>query len=571
MLYRVATLAVLWIVSNTQSQAETPVSLASGGADELELGQEPPLDPSIQVFQPAGRFEITPKQLAPGTEARLAYIPAVALAPDTPVYLHYGVNGWNLPLAGDGAGTETVLGDVNHYRRIPMHWSDKLQQYQTSIKIPVDARALHWVFCWGDCGSGQWDNNQGQDFGWPITYPYIGPVLIPATNDLSDGSYLVRVINQHVSRVRLQMWTDEDPAAQEFWSQGEARDHSFLLGGLAPGVTYRYQIDEPGVGMSQVYSFTPRTTSAKDVHLQFLVLGDSQDNGDEGQFHDVVAHIQSSQLAPHLIVFAGDLAYNDRPGLWWTFFDKGRPLFARAPMIAAVGNHDTPTVNSHPDSTSFRRYLPMPGMTEAVQSYALTVGDTRWLILNSERAREFKSPDGAQWQWLRSTLDSKKTTQTAAEPTWTFASWHIPPVNVGQRHWQQQWQFRDILRTVAGKLDWHFAGHEHIYQRSHPLNIQQPGAPVIGSEYGPDLGVGFLVVPSAGISPGSRLLNPESASGALRSLMAYPDVTSPTLLDEPRIGYVVLDIHGRTVKMRAIGRNANDNEWQVFDTVSYSK
>jgi hypothetical protein len=513
----------------------------------------------------AGAVTISPGQLVPGQPAIITYVPPAGAT--GPVYAHYGFDGWNKPLSGPGAGSEIDEGNRNYFARRPMQVSLASGQARLQISVPDGVRAMHMAFCWDECAAGDWDNNQGRDYSWSVVFPYIGPLLTWNANTAPDRGVVVTFETSWASTSWLKIWRDGQTPTLH---QGAAAVlHRFQVTGLRPATRYNYQVGTPDGFVSAVHSF--KTTSGASDKVSFVVFGDAQDNGENGRFATVADTILREHGDVDMVVSTGDLPWNDKPGDWWSFFDKGRALFASKVFMPVVGNHDTPLPGTHPDHTSFSRYFALPDTSSDRAFYRFDVGPARFFGMNSERPNELVS-GGRQYQWLADQLRSRRTLQRQGGSQWTFVLWHVPPFNAGARHWRAQFHFRALSQLFDGIVDWQLSGHEHLGQRFKPLR-HATTAPQILPSYGQngDQGVGYLVVPGGGVTPEQRLVAP-GVAGDVRGLLAYPTGLGSDVID-PYMGFARFDITGDELRLKtyAVASTLAGRRSAIKDQVSYSK
>jgi 3',5'-cyclic AMP phosphodiesterase CpdA len=281
--------------------------------------------------------------------------------------------------------------------------------------------------------------------------------------------------------------------------------------------------------------------------------------------------VASAIVADHddaeFVLFVGDLPWNDKPGLWWTFFDRGRELFARKPLVAVPGNHDTPTVNSNTDTSRLRSWFGLASPSDT--SRALRWGPAGLLLLDSERPDDFLLTTGAQYQLAAQTIQA----WGSDPPTWSFAAFHVPPYNAGARHAADQGTFRDVTGLFDGAIDWVLGGHEHLAQRTKPMryNGQLAGSGSYGR--GPTDGVGYLVLPPAGAWPETGLIAWDDPKAYYRDRLAFPVPVAQQNTIESEIGYAIVRLAGSaiTLEVWGMGDYASAHAPVLRDSVSYTR
>jgi 3',5'-cyclic AMP phosphodiesterase CpdA len=490
-----------------------------------------------------GGVRVWPALLEAGTTARVRY--SGRLAGGAQLAIHYGFNGWNELGVGQSSDDDGT-GNRDYWTERWMAPVPGESAWEVNIELPVGARALHFVFHARVTGGVAWDNNLGADWQRGVGIPLVGPLLsYSATPSLAP---VVAFHTGHPCAGAVDFGLTSALGSRRSEASA-ATAHSLTLDGLAPGATYFYRAGCEGTEQSPTYSF--RTAPSGPEPFSFLVLGDAQwtgEAGEAGRWPDVAETALQNHGDAAFILSVGDMPWNDRPGLWWTFFDGARTLFATRMVMAVPGNHDTPTVNSNPDTSSFQRWFSMPTSSGSETWYAFRYGDAQFLALNSERPEDFARDGGAQYAFAQRELAAPNP------PTWSFAFWHIPPYNVGDRHPGVQGTFRDLTALFEGRVDFAFSGHEHLYQRLKPLRYNAVLAPSGRYGRGPSDGVGYVVVPPAGAAPSAQLVPRTSAkAAAYRSRLAYPLPPNNSDQVPSEVGYVVVDVDGTKAILTAYG------------------
>lgn len=265
-----------------------------------------------------------------------------------------------------------------------------------------------------------------------------------------------------------------------FNQNGETvRIHETHLCGLTPDTEYSYRVGG-AAGTSEAWSdtFTFRTApapDATDAEVVFAVVGDSRDGYDIwGQMAGEIA-----SHSPDAILFSGDAVTIGQVQLEWeSFFDAAKDLLASTPILSAHGNHDLNSIN-------FYSLFAMPGDEE---NFGLRYGPAHLVFLNDSPVDEGdingKSAD---------LLDAE---MGATDAPWKFLIHHRPLWSASTRHGSNM-----FLQQAWGpiidehRVDMVFAGHDHNYERSYPLD---DGARVANDD--PALGTTYVISGGAGAS-----------------------------------------------------------------------
>lgn len=103
---------------------------------------------------------VTPPNPYPGEMITISYHGPYQA---TEFFIHYGFNGWNLELQGEGTGIDDRNDNHAYYKREKMNWRWDRRYYEIQVKVPNGAKALHMAFCWNTCIVGKWDNHNQLD------------------------------------------------------------------------------------------------------------------------------------------------------------------------------------------------------------------------------------------------------------------------------------------------------------------------------------------------------------------------------------------------------------------------
>jgi hypothetical protein len=443
--------------------------------------------PRIENF--SSSTAVYPPAPTPGKAVRIKYQNDSLMG--LPVKIHLGYNGWNLKVPGFTEVREG--GDLSYHIKYPLYYDAKNQNYYIDVEVPAEARAIHYVFCWNECERGQWDNNNSSDYGWPIKFPYIGPFLTWNHTTPSTSGIVVSFEDPLSGAASLEYWSEKDKKRRVI-TDSPRKIHRFNLTQLSAGSTYFYRVKSRGFA-SETYSFRTHDGSR---NVTFIGMSDTQNGGEWCAFPAIQTEIMQKHRDVDFILFAGDFLWNLKPGLWWTMFDSAREILGSKVIMPVPGNHDTPTDDSNSNVSAFRTYFDLPYVHPRMAHMEFEVGPAKFYGMDSENVAELEV-GGEQYKWLEGKVKERNAKLKLDSQNWTFAYWHVPPINTGRRHPGQQYRLRPAAQLLAQVADLHFAGHEHIYQRSVPLDFRFEKQPEYGS--GPGRGTGYIIFPSAGAWP----------------------------------------------------------------------
>jgi len=226
--------------------------------------------------------------------------------------------------------------------------------------------------------------------------------------------------------------------------------HDVELSGLKPNSTYYFVCGGEKGGYSDERSF--RTAPIHSSHLRFVVGGDSRTNWSQ---RDNISR-GMSKFNPSFVLFSGDLVTSGYNQTMWDSFFEGLHSYwigsnsLTIPIIPCLGNHEQ-------NATNYYEQFALPGNE---QWYSLNWGKyVHITVLNSEA-----DPSSAQLDWLENDLASH------GNYAWKFVLFHQPPFSSGKHDsWTEGQEYWCPLFDKY-HVDIVFAGHDHNYERSKPIN-----------------------------------------------------------------------------------------------------
>lgn len=522
--------------------------------DDTTSVADPYLEPDIFV---------DPHDLEPGGTATVRY--RGALSDGDELTLRYGFNGWNEATGVGPFQTASDHGNTDFSMDQPM--TAVPDGFEVVVDLPTDLRAMHMRFFRDDDGEPVWDDNDGWDYHGSAVFPYIGP-LLTWDDGVEPHEGIVVTFETSVPCLGTVEYGMDPSLGNAAVGQEISTLHHISLAGLPADTTIHYRVLDSAGHQSEVFTF--RTAPGDPTTVRFAAMADMQESGEDGsRWDDIAAQVYAEHGDLAFLLMPGDLPFDDEQGHWWTFFDQGRELFARVVSLPAPGNHDTPGIPHHPDTSRFRAYYPLAYPEDGAAHHRRDLGPVAVLALNSEVPEEFV-PQGTQFTWVQEQLAD---IAAAGGPDWVFCSFHTPPYNAGGRLGEEQPDVRPVTALFDGRVDWVFTGHEHWYHRMVPLRFDGVPAPSGAHGTGQEDGVGYMVLPPAGHPPSTKVVDPADLHAPLRDLVAFPTIEDGDLNAASEIGFVVVSVSANAITLETWGMGTVDQPIpaHVREIVSYVK
>ncbi|MGH9187652.1 MAG: fibronectin type III domain-containing protein [Acidimicrobiales bacterium] len=263
--------------------------------------------------------------------------------------------------------------------------------------------------------------------------------------------------------------------------------HHGLIGALSPGTTYHYPVRHDGTdGLTGTF----RTSAATAVPFRFATFGDM---GVTDAAASVVRRVMAA--APDLVFVAGDLCYADKTGLglpvrlpvlvdetaWDDWLTLISPSAAANPWMTVVGNHEMEADRGELgyDGYLARFTLPASAAPGTATTWSMRYGTVGFVALDAndvsyEITRNTGYAGPAQDRWLRATLAALRS-----DPAVDFivVGFHHCAYCTNLVH-ASDGGVRDRWVAIYDEfaVDLVVNGHNHSYERTHPL---RGGAPVV--------------------------------------------------------------------------------------------
>jgi hypothetical protein len=198
------------------------------------------------------------------------------------------------------------------------------------------------------------------------------------------------------------------------------------------------------------------------------------------------------QLQPLFHLFNGDLCYaniaNDRVRTWWDFWENNSRSARKRPWMPSAGNHENELGNGPIGYQAYQTYFSVPesaGQTDVTRGlwYAFTAGAVRVIsIANDDVAYQDGGnsyvrgySEGAQKAWLEQELSAARSDH---DVDWIVVCMHQVAISTADKFNGADLGIREEWVPLFDKyrVDLVVCGHEHHYERSHPIRGQESNA-----------------------------------------------------------------------------------------------
>ncbi|WP_250279876.1 metallophosphoesterase family protein [Frankia sp. Cppng1_Ct_nod] len=334
--------------------------------------------------------------------------------------------------------------------------------------------------------------------------------------------------------------------------------HHAVLTGLEPDSLYLYEVTHDRIARAD--GGTLRTAPSGRARFTFTGFGDQGTSASYDPFGTpasghVVAGIE--RIGPLFNLVVGDLSYaNQRRNplrAWSDWFNMISGSARQRPWMPAAGNHEIERGNGPHGLAAYQSRFLLPGNGDDSPDsgtngtgpdltglwYAFTVGGVRFVVLQNDDVcyqdagmmyvRGYSG--GRQRAWLERTLRHAR-----ADPAidWIVVCMHQTAVSSAERHNGADLGIREEWLPLfdAFGVDLVLCGHEHHYERTHPLR---------------------------GVVDGSEVLTP-------RPVPTGNGAVNPGDIGTSDIGTTVIDtVHGTVHMVVGTGGSSSPSAGKLFD------
>lgn len=294
-----------------------------------------------------------------------------------------------------------------------------------------------------------------RELGWPACDLEAGLESGPVVGFLPAERAVITFETRGLETTALEYGVAGSAEIRRLPALVQHKRHRFELQGIQPGQSYWYRISRGASVPLRTYELRAPPTDA-EAPVRLVALGDFG-CGCLPQMR-LIRLIES--LDPDAVLALGDVAYprGTRKQVRGRFLRPFGNLLARIPFYAVLGNHDIRTDGGMPllERLTLPEATPEGGET----FYGVNLGCVSLLALDSEHDVR---RDAAQVRWLASEL-------AKPQARWRMVMAHRPVYSAG-RHGADR-RLHDAIVPVMDQYapDFFLSGHDHNYQRSHPLH-----------------------------------------------------------------------------------------------------
>ncbi len=195
------------------------------------------------------------------------------------------------------------------------------------------------------------------------------------------------------------------------------------------------------------------------------------------------------RLQPLFHLFNGDLCYanlsQDRVRTWWDFWENNSRSARNRPWMPSPGNHENELGNGPIGYQAYQTYFSVPpasGQTDVTRGlwYAFTAGSVRVVSIANDDVTYQDAGNsyvrgysaGAQKAWLENELATARHDRNV---DWIVVCMHQVAISTADKFNGADLGIREEWMPLFDKygVDLVVCGHEHHYERSHPIRGQE--------------------------------------------------------------------------------------------------
>lgn len=240
--------------------------------------------------------------------------------------------------------------------------------------------------------------------------------------------------------------------------------HEAELINLQPGATYHYRVGSSAGVWSQDFTFT--TEPQEDEPFVFFAGADP--NAEFRRMGHVLSAAKSHD--PDFFIIAGDTVGCGRPDLWKAWFDVIEDVLTRSSLtyMPSTGNHE---LADDPGYANYQAFNILPNGSGTEVWYSFDYSNVHFVSL-----------DNVGWGSTAEQLEWLERDLSATDKDWKIVMFHAPPFSSGTAHGSNS-NARENIVPILDRYhaDLVISGHNHVYERSKPINYTLSSDAPVGS------------------------------------------------------------------------------------------
>ena len=336
--------------------------------------------------------------------------------------------------------------------------------------------------------------------------------------------------------------------------------HKTTLVGLKPDQTYSYRVVNGNIS-SPVSTF--KTKPSENKPFKFIVYGD---NRTRSKIHEKVSRQIASEKSD-FVLNVGDVVSRGSVLSQWIdeYFIPIRHYSNTTPSYISIGNHEYGGFWKQRNVPPFEKYVSHPvgnvGSTEYYFSF--DYGKSHFIILDPNEGEagpgddgSIISPNSQQYNWF---IQDLKEAQKTSD--WIFVIMHEPPYSEcwsgGYYNGEEPLRKYIVPIIEANNVSIVFSGHTHDYERGLPHPPYNP-------ETGSGNNAAYIITGGGGSKLDDHKYY-EWEQIDLPDHEANPDSDEFDGGKYYKYHYVLVEVNGKTIKVKAIEVNGDGTNGGVFD------
>ena len=335
--------------------------------------------------------------------------------------------------------------------------------------------------------------------------------------------------------------------------------HKLTIVGLEPGQTYYYRVICGNISSPISYF---KTKPDKNTSFKFIVYGD---NRTQSKMHEKLSKQIASENSS-FVLNVGDVVSRGSVLSQWIdeYFQPMRHYSQSTPTYISIGNHEYGGFWEQRNVPPFEQYVSHPLSSVGSTSYyfSFDYGKSHFIILDSNEGEDggdasIISPNSQQYKWF---IEDLKQAQKTSD--WIFVVMHEPPYSEcwSGGYYDGEAPLRKYIVPIieANNVSIVFAGHTHDYERGLPHPPYDP-------KTGKGNNAAYIITGGGGAALDDHKYYEWEQ-------IDIPDHKATTDNDEfdggkyYRYHYVVVEVNGKKIKVKAVEVNGDGTKGEVFDS-----